>query len=118
VSGDRWLLKAPPHLPGLRALFAVYPDADVIVTHRDPLEVVASIASLHVVLRRTFSRAVDPLAVGPEVSRMLADDIRRGFAARDAGCAPPSASSTSGTRSSCAIRSPSFGRSTATSTSR
>ena len=87
--GERWLLKAPPHLPGLRALFAVYPDADVIVTHRDPLEVVPSIASLHVVLRRTFSRAVDPLAVGPEVSRMLADDIRRGFAARDAGCAPP-----------------------------
>jgi len=87
--GDRWLLKAPPHLPGLRALFAVYPDADVIVTHRDPLEVVASIASLHVVLRRTFSRAVDPLAVGPEVSRMLADDVRRGFAARDDGCAPP-----------------------------
>jgi hypothetical protein len=87
--GERWLLKAPPHLPGLRALFAVYPDADVIVTHRDPLEVVPSIASLHVVLRRTFSRAVDPLAVGPEVSRMLVDDIRRGFAARDDGCAPP-----------------------------
>jgi len=87
--GERWLLKAPPHLPGVRALFAVYPDADVIVTHRDPLEVVPSIASLHVVLRRTFSRAVDPLAVGPEVSRMLADDIRRGFAARDDGCAPP-----------------------------
>src|SRR5439155_624664 len=30
-----------------------------------------------------------PLAVGPEVSRMLAGDIRRGFAARDDGCAPP-----------------------------
>ncbi len=87
--GERWLLKAPPHLPGLRALFTVYPDADVILTHRDPLEVVPSIASLHVVLRRTFSRAVDPLAVGPEVSQMLADDIRRGCAARDDGCAPP-----------------------------
>jgi hypothetical protein len=67
----------------------VYPDADVIVMHRDPLEVVASVASLHVVLRRTFSCAVDPSAVGPEVSRMLAGDISRGFAARDDGCAPP-----------------------------
>lgn len=86
--GERWLLKAPPHLPGLRALFAVYPDADVIMTHRDPLEVVASVASLHAVLRRTFSRAVDPVAVGPEVSAMLAGDIRRGYAARDEGCAP------------------------------
>ncbi len=87
--GDRWLLKAPPHLPGLRALCAVYRDADLVMTHRDPLEVVASVASLHVTLRRTFSRAVDPLLVGPEVSRMLADDIRRGSAARDDGCAPP-----------------------------
>lgn len=87
-GGERWLLKAPPHLPGMAALCATYPDVDVIVTHRDPLEVVPSVASLHVVLRRTFARDVDPLAVGPEVSRMLADDIRRGFAARDAGCAP------------------------------
>jgi hypothetical protein len=88
-GGARFLLKAPPHLPGLRALFAVYPDADVIVTHRDPLEVVGSVASLHATLRRTFSRAVDPRRVGPEVSAMLAGDIERGFTARDAGCAPP-----------------------------
>ena len=87
--GERWVLKAPPHLPGLRALFATYPDANVVLTHRDPLEVVASVASLHVALRRTFSNAVDPLAVGPEVTRMLADDIRRGYAAYDDGCAPP-----------------------------
>jgi sulfotransferase family protein len=87
--GDRWLLKAPPHLPGLRALFATYPDANVIVTHRDPLEVVASVASLHVSLRRTFGRFVDPLAVGAEVTRMLAGDIRRGFEARDDGCGAP-----------------------------
>jgi hypothetical protein len=87
-AGERWVLKAPPHLPGLRALFATYPDAGVIVTHRDPLEVVASVASLHVALRSVFSDSVDPVAVGPEVSRMLADDIRRGFGARDDGSVP------------------------------
>jgi hypothetical protein len=86
--GERWLLKAPPHLRGLRPLFATYPDANVIVTHRDPLEVVASVTSLHVVLRQAFSRDVDPLLVGPEVAAMLADDIRCGFADREAGCAP------------------------------
>lgn len=86
---ERWLLKAPPHLPGMAALCATYPDVNVIVTHRNPLEVVPSVASLHVVLRRTFARDVDPRAVGREVSRMLADDIHRGFAARDGGCAPP-----------------------------
>src|SRR5262249_57108813 len=56
---QRWVLKAPLHLPGLRALFATYPDANVIMLHRDPLEVVASVASLHVTLRRTFSDAVE-----------------------------------------------------------
>jgi len=86
--GERWVLKAPPHLPGLRALFFTYPDANVIMTHRDPLEVVASVASLHVVLRRTFSDFVHPHAVGLEVTRMLADDIRRGFEIRDDHCAP------------------------------
>ncbi|HXJ33431.1 MAG TPA: sulfotransferase [Candidatus Eisenbacteria bacterium] len=87
--GERWVLKAPPHLPGLRALCATYPDANMVVTHRDPLEVVASVTSLHVVLRQTFSAFVDPVKVGDEVTRLLADDIRRGFEARDEGCAPP-----------------------------
>jgi len=87
--GDRWVLKAPPHFPTLDALLAVYPDADVIVTHRDPLEVAASVANLHAVLRGTFSDAVQPRKVGPEVSQMLATDIARGMAALDAGCARP-----------------------------
>jgi len=87
--GARWLLKAPPHLPGLEGLCAVYPDAGVIMTHRDPLEVVASVSSLHAVLRRTFSKQVDPQSIGTEVSTMLVGDIQRGLAARDNGCAPP-----------------------------
>ena len=88
-GSERWVLKAPPHLPGLRALFAIYPDANVIMTHRNPLEVVASVASLHTVLRQTFSDAVDPLEIGPEVAEMLADDIRRGLQVLDNGCVPP-----------------------------
>ena len=86
--GERWLLKAPPHLRGLPALFATYPDANVVMTHRDPVEVVASVTSLHVVLRQAFSRHVDPLRVGPEVASMLADDVRCGVEARANGCAP------------------------------
>ena len=86
--GERWLLKAPPHLRGLPALFATYPDANVVMTHRDPVEVVASVTSLHVVLRQSFSRHVDPLQVGPEVAAMLADDIRCGVDARATGAVP------------------------------
>jgi len=88
-GAERWVLKAPPHLPALDALFAVYPDARLILTHRDPLEVVASVASLHAVLRSAFSDAVEPTFVGPEVSAMLAGDIDRGMQALDRGCVPP-----------------------------
>src|SRR5262249_33828243 len=40
--GERWVLKAPVHLPHLGALLSVYPDARVIMTHREPLEVLGS----------------------------------------------------------------------------
>lgn len=36
-KGDRWLLKGPSHLPYLRELLGVYPDARIIFTHRDPV---------------------------------------------------------------------------------
>lgn len=42
----RWTLKAPAHLLYLDALFETYPDARVIVTHRDPLRCVASMAHM------------------------------------------------------------------------
>lgn len=40
----RWVLKAPLHLPFLDDLLAVFPDAAVVVTHREPREVVGSMA--------------------------------------------------------------------------
>jgi hypothetical protein len=43
---DRWVLKAPSHLPVLDVLLAVYPDARVVVTHRDPLRILPSVASI------------------------------------------------------------------------
>jgi hypothetical protein len=84
----RWVLKAPAHLFGIDALFAVYPDAGVVFTHRDPLEVVPSMASLHTVLRSTFSDSIDPLEVGEEVTRRWADAISRALRVRDEGGIP------------------------------
>jgi hypothetical protein len=45
-AGQRWVLKNPSHLFALDALLAVYPDALVIQTHRDPGTAIASVASL------------------------------------------------------------------------
>ena len=46
AAPGRWTLKAPAHLLYLDALFETYPDARVIVTHRDPLRCVASMAHM------------------------------------------------------------------------
>jgi len=42
----RWLLKNPGHIDNLDLLFAVFPDAKVIQTHRDPAKAVPSLVSL------------------------------------------------------------------------
>jgi hypothetical protein len=41
---ERWVVKAPSHLSSLPLVFATYPDARVVITHRDPLRVVGSLA--------------------------------------------------------------------------
>ena len=42
----RWLLKNPGHIDNLDLLFAVFPDAKVIQTHRDPAKAVPSLVAL------------------------------------------------------------------------
>ena len=86
--GQRWVLKAPAHMFDFEAMFSTYPDACVVMTHRDPIEVTASNASLTATLRSAFSDAIDPLEVGPECSRRWAEAIGRAVRSRDRGCAP------------------------------
>jgi hypothetical protein len=42
----RWLLKNPGHIEQLDLLFAIYPDARVIQTHRDPAKAIPSLCAL------------------------------------------------------------------------
>jgi hypothetical protein len=39
---SRWVLKSPQHLEQLPALLDVFPDATVVITHRDPVSVLRS----------------------------------------------------------------------------
>jgi hypothetical protein len=48
----RWLLKNPGHIETLDLLFAVFPDARVIQTHRDPAKAVPSLVSLLMQMHR------------------------------------------------------------------
>ncbi len=77
-----WLLKAPSHLSQLIAFFAVYPDAHVIVTHRDPLRVLGSITDLMATLQwqKTddvdYQRIVTTVATGTALVFELVDRWR------------------------------------------
>jgi len=62
----RWVLKSPAHLDALETLIAQYPDAMIVQTHRDPIRVIPSVASLEMTMRRVCSDGVDPRRVGRE----------------------------------------------------
>jgi Sulfotransferase family len=79
----RWVLKAPGHLFSLAPLLAEYPDAKIIQTHRDPLRVMASMASHATVLRRAFSDQADPVQIATDWSRRWGDALHRFLAVRD-----------------------------------
>jgi hypothetical protein len=85
--GRRWVLKAPGHLFALAGLLERYPDARIIHTHRDPLRVMASMASHATVLRRAFSDSADPNAIAADWADRWARALERFLAVRDR--APP-----------------------------
>jgi hypothetical protein len=82
VAGQ-WLLKSPAHLWQLDALLAEYPDAVVVQTHRDPLNVISSISALTHHLRRMSSdestvadcaaQSYEEIVVGLEREMLLRD---------------------------------------------
>ena len=89
APGERWVLKSPGHLWTLDALLAVYPDARIVQTHRDPLRVVASLVSLCTLLRSMASDAIDPHEIAVEWAPRLAQGLDASIRARDAARLPP-----------------------------
>lgn len=83
ASTSRWVLKCPEHLFALQVIRAVYPDARLVFVHRDPVKVLLSQAHLTEVLRRPFTRSLNPLSLGPLESRRWLDGTRRMMAAAD-----------------------------------
>jgi hypothetical protein len=55
-----WRLKCPSHLLWLADLDRVFPDARFVMTHRDPAEVMVSVADLYVEVAGQFSEGASP----------------------------------------------------------
>ncbi len=62
--GRPWLLKAPEHMIAPEALLEIFPDARVIITHRDPIEVLPSICSMHYTIQKLAIAAPDRMRIG------------------------------------------------------
>jgi hypothetical protein len=63
APGKRWVLKNPQHMLNLDTLLAVFPDAKIVFTHRDPLKTVASVMSLmwHFAVQHTDANCRAPV---------------------------------------------------------
>jgi hypothetical protein len=89
-ASRRWVLKCPEHVFALRAIRTVYPDARLIFVHRDPVKVLLSVAHLTEVLRRPFTRSLDPKLIGrDESARWLEGANRMMETGDDAGLPEP-----------------------------
>jgi hypothetical protein len=58
-SAKRWVLKCPWHIWNMDALMAVYPDAQIIFTHRDIAKALASHCSLSAKMSSKLKRSLD-----------------------------------------------------------
>jgi hypothetical protein len=73
----QWTLKSPHHAIALDALTAVYPDARLVLLHRDPVVLSASVCSLISTLSGTFSDADHTPYVAEHWPAMLEESVRR-----------------------------------------
>lgn len=84
-EGQRWVLKSGAHMWALDQLLATYPDACIVATHRDPVKVATSFASLATLLRSLASDAVDAREVAADWTPRLAKVLHRAIDVRDSG---------------------------------
>lgn len=72
-ANRRWLLKSPQHMENLAAIKAVFPDATMVITHRDPVDVLRSLTTMLGYSDRIRRDPTDPHGL----ARHWADRIER-----------------------------------------
>ncbi len=82
-GGTRWVLKSPQHLEQFPALVDTFPDATFVVTHRDPVSVTASMATMIAYGQRLGHDTVDLRRVGAYWADRLQRMLRRCVEDRD-----------------------------------
>lgn len=63
-GGRRWVLKSPQHIEQFPVIRRVFPDATFVVTHRDPVAVTQSMATMSAYTSRLSLERPDPVRTG------------------------------------------------------
>jgi hypothetical protein len=79
----QWVLKSPDHVYGLEALFATFPDALIVQTHRNPIDVLKSSCHLTEALHGLYGRPGPAEQRLEHETRTLADTANRFLNFRD-----------------------------------
>jgi hypothetical protein len=79
----RWVLKSPQHLEQIGPLLAVFPDAFVVFTHRDPVRVTASFCTMGAYGLRMQNEGIDVHAAGRYWAARIEDLLRAAVESRD-----------------------------------
>lgn len=77
---DRWVLKSPQHLEQLGPLIDTFPDATIVLTHRDPISVIRSAITMMAYGERLRRTRIDLCALADywidRVERLLRATVR------------------------------------------
>jgi hypothetical protein len=82
-GGTRWVLKSPQHLEQVGPLLHVFPDATFVFTHRDPVSVIASTATMITYTARMSHDVVDPHLIGGYWSQRVEEMLNAGMRDHD-----------------------------------
>jgi len=80
-----WRLKCPTHLLFLPYLDAAFPDAKFVMTHRDPTDVMLSVADVYAEVAKMFSDDIDRRYLGQLNVEHWSIGMERALAFRDGG---------------------------------
>jgi hypothetical protein len=77
MGQPRWAVKYPNHVIAMKEIMAVHPTARFVMTHRDPVQTLASICKMTLTLRRVRYDSVDPHRVGAQMRHFIQRHIDR-----------------------------------------
>lgn len=81
-KGKDWVLKTPGHLMGLGTVLDVFPDAKIVMTHRDPVSTIPSYCSMEASLYKMGSENISHEMIGEYWMARLKDWLDNFMAVR------------------------------------